>query len=315
MARSTGNIWIASLLAAGALTLGIAGPAAAASHVTQSLTATSSAPRAKGRAKLALKTASKGRFRVVARGLAKHATFDLVVGGVKVGTIATNGGGVGKAKLSTNPKPSEDLLGVDPRGQTVEVRDGGGNDDLVGDMPEDGDSASGGFACCLPEDDGTECDVKTLDACTSKGGTTVAGVTSCIPNPCGATPPGGEGNIVCCFPGSSTGAFVSDDAEAECDDVSMAECAGAGGTVVQATSCEPNPCAPVPPATVTVCCVPHGQEAECEILTPDHCTAQGGTANAAASCESDPCGGSSSDGGQSGDSSDFGSGNSGSTDG
>ena len=303
MGRRAGIIGSAPLLLALALVIDGAGPAGAASHVTQSLTATTNAPGAKGRAKLALKTASKGRFRVMARGLAKGATFDLVVGGVKVGTLTTNRGGAGKAKLATSPKRSEGLLGVDPRGQTIEIRDADGNDDLVGDMP-DQDSTSGAFACCLPDDGGTECDTKTPDECSSKGGTSMDGVSSCIPNPCGAPPHGGEGNVVCCFPGSATGAFVDDDAEAECDDVSTADCAAAGGTVVTATSCDPNPCAAVPPAQVVVCCVPHDGESECEIVTPDRCTAQSGTASSATSCESDPCGGQSSDGEQSGDSGD-----------
>jgi len=75
-----------------------------------------------------------------------------------------------------------------------------------------------------------------------------------------------------------------------------------GGAVVQAPSCDLNPCAPVPPPTVTVCCVPDGSETECEILTPDHCSAANGTPNAAQSCESNPCGGDSGgDGGDGGD--------------
>ena len=298
MTRRHRGLWFATTVAAGVLALGAATTVTAGTRVVGSLTATSHAPGARGRAKLALKSASKGRFRVVARGLAPRSTFDLVVGGVKIGSLATNGSGAGKVKLSTHPKASEGLLGVDPRGETIEVRDDNGDDDLVGDMPDDdGDSASGGFACCVPDDDGTECERKTIDECASEGGITIAGVDSCIPNPCSVTPPGGDEDVVCCFPGSSTGAFVDDDEEAECDDVSTAECAAAGGTVVQGASCEVNPCAPVPPAEVTVCCVPEEDETECEVLTPEHCAAEHGTPNAATSCETHPCGGSTDDDG------------------
>jgi len=291
MSKATAVLGVGATMITALLTVGVARNATAGVHVAQALTATSHAPNARGRAKLALKSASKGRFRVLARGLAPRASFDLVVGGVKVGTFTTNGHGSGKIMLSTHAKPSEGLLGVDPRGKSIEVRDDNGDDDLEGEMPDEGDSAAGAFACCASDDGETECEVKTPDECAARGGTTQAGVDSCIPNPCGVTPPGGEGDVVCCFPGSATGAFLDDESQAECDEVSTKECAAAGGTVVEATSCDPNPCAPVPPSQTTVCCVPDGTETECEILTPDHCSAAHGTPNAATSCESNPCGG------------------------
>src|SRR4029077_12403836 len=71
------------------------------------------------------------------------------------------------------------------------------------------------------------------------------------------------------------------------------ECANEGGLVVTATSCDPNPCSPTPPAPEIVCCVTeqeHGQDAEeCEEITADRCTARGGTASSATSCDPDPC--------------------------
>src|SRR5437899_17650 len=51
--------------------------AAAAVVVRQPLTATSKAPNAKGRAKLVVKTPSKGKFTVAARGLPAGSTFDV----------------------------------------------------------------------------------------------------------------------------------------------------------------------------------------------------------------------------------------------
>jgi hypothetical protein len=283
---------IAAAMVLGALSLGGTSRATAATHVVVGLTATSHAPHAHGRANLVLRTAAKGRLRVNARGLRPDASFDLVIGGIKVASFTTTPAGTGKVKLNTKPHGTTGLLGVDPRGDSIEVRDDNGDDDLDGDMPGGGDSASGAFACCKPDGDGTECEVETPDECTGHGGTSQTGVTSCIPNPCAETP----GDVVCCFAGSSTGAFVDDEHEAECDEVSMQECAAAGGTVVQATSCDPNPCAPVPPSQVTVCCVPDEGEMKCEILPPDLCAVRG-TPNTAVSCEADPCGGHSGDGG------------------
>jgi hypothetical protein len=280
----------ARLLVAGLIAIAATPNAIAGTHIVHGLTATSHAPTARGRAALALKNASKGRFRVVARGLTPGASFDLVVGGVKVASFTTSAGGSGKVKLGTNPRPSEGLLGVDPRGKSIEVRDHNGDEDLDGDMPGDEDSGSGAFACCVPDDDGAECEIETPDECAHHNGTTVTGVDSCIPNPCSDTP-SGEDEVVCCFPGGSAGASVDEESEAGCDDTSTQECAVAGGTVVAATSCEPNPCSAVPPAQVTTCCVPDGSETECEILTPDHCSAVHGTPSSATSCESDPCGG------------------------
>src|SRR5262249_27814068 len=117
MSKATAALEVGATIIMALLTVGLARNATAGVHVAQPLTATSHAPNAHGRAKLALKSASKGRFRVLARGLAPRASFDLVVGGVKVGTFTTNGHGSGKIMLSTHPKPSEGLLGVDPRGK------------------------------------------------------------------------------------------------------------------------------------------------------------------------------------------------------
>ncbi len=299
MSISKPTLWPAAFVITATLAIGTTPSATAGTHVAQGLTATSHAPGARGRANLALKTASKGRFRVAGRGLAAGGSFDLVVGGVRIASFTTNGAGSGKVKLSTNPKRSEGFLGVDPRGKTIAVRDDQGDDDLEGDMPDDDgdDSASGVFACCLSDDDGTECDAVTADECTSEGGMTVAGVDSCIPNPCGAPPPE---DVVCCFPGSTTGAFLDEEAEPECDETSATECAAANGMVVPGTSCDPNPCAPVPPPQVTVCCVADGSESECDVLTPEHCAAVG-TASNATSCDADPCGDGSSDGTGSGE--------------
>ncbi len=181
----------------------------------------------------------------------------------------------------------------------MEVLDDQGDDVLDGEMPDDNpDSAIG---CCVGDDDGeTECEDLTAAECTSEGGTR-SNATSCLPNPCVTTPPP---STVCCFAHSATGAFVDDDPEVECeDDISAAECAAQGGTMVNATSCDPNPCQPSPPPNLVICCVPQGDQgeqegqpqtepAECEHISADECTAAGGTVSSGAtSREPDPCGG------------------------
>jgi hypothetical protein len=282
---------------AGAAMLGLVGVSAAkTTTVKLKLTATAKAPHAKGQTQLVVRRGGKGRFMVLAKRLAPNGTFDVIVGGVKVGTLTTNHGGAGKAKFDTTPNSKETLLGFDPRGDQVVLRDDAGDDDLVGDEPND-DSASG--ACCLGSHDlvsgdhhgggEAECEEMSTADCTKHGGTPNA-AASCLPNPCATTPPPNE-QLICCR-GSAQGAFVEEDPEVECNDVhAPAECADEGGTLVSAASCDPNPCAPTPPSSPAVpCCVSHEGETECRMLTSDSCTAHNGTAANASSCEGDPCG-------------------------
>ena len=262
--------------------------AGAKTQIIRPLSPTTHAPGASGTAKLIMKSASNGRFSVKARHLAGGKSFDVVVNNVKVGTLSTGPGGGGIAKFSTSPKGRNALLGFDPRGARIEVRESdSGDDDLDSGTPGDnGDSAIG---CCLGNQDDeseTECEDLTAAECPSEGGTPTS-ATSCLPNPCATTPP--PPNTVCCLAHSATGAFVDDDAEVECED-DAGECAAHGGTVVQATSCDPNPCQPSPPPNLVICCVSDGGESECEHITADECTADGGTINSATSCDPDPCG-------------------------
>lgn len=284
--------------------------------VTKSpLRGTASAPHANGHARLVLRGATKGRFTVTGHGLAAHRSFDVIVGGIKVGAFVTNANGVGKAKFRTSSGSTAAahgpklLLGFDPRGDKVVVRDGTtSDDDLVGEMPGGGDSTSGAFACCHSDADGEgelECTMKTPSDCAAAGGTSTQ-VRSCVPDPCTPNPPPGT---VCCLPGSAQGAFVRSehdgDSDAECEEVASVEaCMAQGGAVVSATSCDPNPCKSAPPTTV--CCVPgsvdgafvgddgggcdHRNETKCVIHeSPDACTASGGAVVSASSCEPNPC--------------------------
>jgi hypothetical protein len=273
----------------------------AKTKVVQPLSPTVHAPGAHGTAKLVLRTGSTGRFSVKARHLPAGRSFDLVVNKVKVGTITTGPSGGGVARFSTSPTGRAGMLGFDPRGAEIEVRDGDtGDDDLDSDMPDDQpDSAIG---CCVGERDDdheTECEDLTATECATRGGTPTT-ATSCLPDPCGTNPP--SPTSVCCLAQSAAGASEDDDPEVECDaDVSATNCATQGGTVVTATSCDPNPCQPVPPPATIICCVPDGHESECEHVTPDHCTTAGGTPSSATSCDSDPCGGGGGGDGEDGD--------------
>ena len=280
----------------GTLLAGLGTIYAAGGHTARvklGLTATSAAPDARGKSRLTLKGSKHGKFKVLASHLAPNKTYDLIVGGVKVGEIPTGSSGRGKASFKTTPGANDALLGFDPRGDQVVVRDEDSGDDvLAGDMP-DGDATE--TACCITEngdDNETECEDMTPDECMAEGGTPIGvpggtAAVSCLPNPCGTTPPEGE-DIICC-----TNATHDDESEAECEDVSTeAECSTLGGSVVAATSCDPNPCHATPPSNAAACCVTDSEdgETECEVLSSQTCEALGGSAPGAATCDPDPCG-------------------------
>lgn len=285
----------ASAIAIGAMLGVAAGPATAGTvRVKKDLTRTGADTDARGKTELRLRGGAKDRFDVTGSHLAPDSSFDVVVRGVKVGTLTTNHRGSGRVRFSTRPGTRDLTLGFDPRGSTVDVRDDGGHDVLVGDIPSDSLDPSAS-ACCLPHSSGGEnevdCEDLTADACTAAGGT-VQTAGSCLPDPCGSSPVSGTG-IVCCT--NQTG---DDGSESECDDRTQAECAAAGGTVVQAASCDPNPCAPTPPASATACCVPDPSgsgESDCEVTTPEACTALQGTVASGTTCSADPCGSGSGD--------------------
>jgi hypothetical protein len=301
-----GGRWIVVAALAGAVLGALPGEAGARTRIVQALSPTAHAPRARGTAKLVMPSGSKGRFSIKARHLAAGQSFDVVVDKVKVGTLSTGPSGSGIARFSTSPRGRNAMLGFDPRGAEVEVRDAdSGDDDLDTDMPDDTpDSAIG---CCIGEHDDddaqgdeegeSECEELTAAACAAKGGTATT-ATSCLPDPCRQNPP--PSTTVCCLAHDDDGAGEDDDPEVECEHLSESECAARNGTAVQASSCEPNPCRPVPPPELVICCVPDDGDSECERLTPDHCTAAKGTVSSATSCDPNPCapnGGGGDDGG------------------
>jgi len=270
--------------------IGMAVALAAALHVAApaqgrerlETTLSGGASRAAGRVRVLVTDPSRGRFEIRVRGLAPNQGFEVLIGGVKVGTLLTTGGGQGQVRFRSRPRGRDLLLGFDPRGALITLRDANGVDVLLGTVPSGGNSGSGNggkIICCVPDDSGAECEDRTADECAAQGGTPAA-ATSCLPNPCDNAPPV-ETDIVCCIP---------DDSGPECEDRTVAECAAQGGTVVQATSCAANPCAATPPADPDIqCCLPDDSGAECEDRTPAQCAAQGGIDMGPGTCAPNPC--------------------------
>lgn len=237
---------------------------------------------ASGGAKLVVKNRSDGKFEIKAKRLAGDATYDVLVDGVLVGQFTTSGGGSGRLRFRSRPHSKDLLLGFDPRGALVVVRDAAGHDVLAVQLADSGSVGGGDVICCIPDDSGPECEDRTPAECTAAGGT-VTTATSCLPNPCAGTPPPTDADVVCCIP---------DDSGPECEDRTADECALEGGVVVAADSCTPNPCVSVvPPADGDVqCCLPDDSGTECEDRTPAQCAVEGGVNAGAGTCTPNPCG-------------------------
>ena len=287
MRRRAGWTWALATGLAAAMVAAVVVSATAKTRLRNTLTATSHAPGASGLAKLVMRSGSNGRLGIKAKGLPGGQSFDVIVNNVKVGTLVTGASGHGVAKFSTSPKGRFAMLGFDPRGAHMAIREETGEDDLEGDM--DDDTPESAIGCCVGEqdDDGeVECENLTATECQDEGGTPT-GATTCLPNPCGNPPPT---NVVCCQTTSAGGAFVDDDPEVECEE-DVEDCPEEGGVLVEASSCDPNPCQPTPPPNLVICCVSDGEESECEHVTADHCVPPNGTVSTASSCDPDPCGG------------------------
>jgi hypothetical protein len=273
---------------------------------------TAAAPRGSGKAVLTVRNA-KGKMVVSGRNLTPNATFQVVVGGVPIGTFVTTKRGRGRTRFSTQPRGNDQALGTDPRGKHLAVHEmHDGEDELEGDMPGHDTNE---VACCLPDDDGSECEDRDPDRCTNAGGTPQGPASSCSPNPCGGS--AGGALVACCEREDD-----NDGDEAECELRTATACANRHGTVATgATTCDPNPC--VPAGDAIRCCLPeddqggghghgsHGRHVEtrdhggdddgdhgdggddngleCEHLTHQHCIDAGGSDIGIGSCEGDPC--------------------------
>jgi hypothetical protein len=249
----------------------------------QELVSTGADGDARGRAKLRVSDLTDGRFEVRVQRLAAGAPYEILVNGVLVATLTTSAGGSGKVRFRTRPRNDSDLLlGFDPRGAVVVVRDAAGSDVLAVRLSET-TSDDSDVICCIPDDSGPECEDRTPEECAAQGGV-VSTATSCLPDPCaGVVPPGGdEDDVICCLP---------DDSGPECEDRTSAECSAEGGVVVEATSCDPNPCdGVVPPADDDIqCCLADDSGPECEDRTPAECVVDGGVNVGAGVCTVDSC--------------------------
>lgn len=237
---------------------------------------------ANGGLKLIVKNKSDGKLEIKGKKLAANATYDVLVDGVLVGQFTTSGGGSGRLRFRSRPHGTDLLLGFDPRGALVVVRDAAGHDVLASQLAASGTVSGSDIICCIPDDSGPECEDRTPAECTAAGGTATT-ATSCLPNPCAGTPAPTDGDIVCCIP---------DDSGPECEDRTADECALEGGVAVAADSCTPNPCASVtPPADVDIqCCLPDDSGPECEDRTPAQCAVEGGVSAGVGTCTPNPCG-------------------------
>jgi len=263
-----------------AVLVGTSCPAAAKQGIRQALTPIADAD-ASGQVRLVLRTDSNGKFEIRARGLDLNATYDIIVGGIKVGTLTTTPDGRAHVRFRTRPRGNDSLLGFDPRGASVVLRNAAGQDVLGATVPQGNPGQPAEVICCVPDDRGEQCEDRSADECAARGGT-VATATSCLPNPCASTPPV-DVDVVCCIP---------DDSGPECEDRTATECATQGGVVVQASSCDPNPCVATPPTDPDIrCCLPDDNGAECEDRTAAQCAAQGGINMGAGSCLPNPCAG------------------------
>jgi hypothetical protein len=260
-------------------------------RVKQVLKSTSNAPAAGGKVHLATRSASQGRFSIIATHLAADKSFDVIVGGVKVGVLQTSAHGGGRLSFSTHPRRRDILLGFDPHGKDIVVRDQDDGDDvLVGHFP---DHHPGEVACCLADDGAEECESLTEAECRLEGGTPIGvpggTAASCAPNPCATTSPPDD-EIVCC-----TNATHDDENEAECEQLATeAKCANAGGMVIDAASCAHNPCKVTPPSNAAACCIAatddDGEgETECEVVSAEACIAAGGIPAGTPTCSHHPC--------------------------
>src|SRR6185369_1564472 len=171
------------------------------------------------------------------------ATYQAVVSDVLIAELVADDNGRIRTRLRSQPRSSTDmLLGFDPRGSVLIIRNAAGEDVLAGDLPAGGNASDDTkIVCCVPEsgDDGgaAECEDRTPDECIAEGGT-VSTAETCLPNPCDTVTPPSEDDVVCCVP---------DDSGPQCEDRSVEECSAAGGIVVEGASCTDNPCAATPP--------------------------------------------------------------------
>src|SRR5262249_21790280 len=124
-----------------------------------SLASTGVDPDARGKVKLTVRNLTDGRLEIKGQKLDPNATFDVLVNGVLVGQFTTTGGGNGRIRFRSRPRsPSDQLLGFDPRGALVVVRNAAGQDVLAVQLADSGSADPGHAVCCVPAAESAEGD-------------------------------------------------------------------------------------------------------------------------------------------------------------
>ncbi len=187
----------------------------------------------------------RGKLEVRGRKLDPSAVYQITLDGVRIGSFTTARGGAGKARFDTTPNKKAQLLGVDPRGRTLDVVEPNGAVVLSGVLAAGGQIGGADTRCCLPDGGGdgpAECEDRTPAECAAQGGVDL-GPGSCLPNPCDSVtpPPTGGGDVRCCLPDGGG------DGPTECEDRTPAQCAAQGGINIGAGACGAGACAATPP--------------------------------------------------------------------
>jgi hypothetical protein len=242
-------------------------------------------PRARGLAVLVTRRRAgrvEGKLELALRRLQRATDYDVILGDLRIGSFTTRRAGTARVRFRTQPRRGEQLLGSDPRGHLLLVRDAAGRDVLAGRMPGEA-PAEPTVRCCLAD---TGCTEVPAAECAARGGNDL-GAGSCLPDPC-TPPPLPEPPVTCCLGGA---------AAARCEQLAPSACAAQAGTALTVASCTPDPCQPAQPPEDEEdirCCVPDGfGEFDCEELTLTDCLEEepGSTPHGPGDCFDDnPCG-------------------------
>ena len=163
------------------------------------------------------------------------------------------------------------------------VRNAAGQDVLAVQLADSGSVDAGEVICCIPDaDEGAECEDRTPEECAMQGGSVIGQRLRVYRTHAPACHPQSKATRLAAFPTTTArSARIAPPTSAPLE----------GGIVVEATSCDPNPCQPVtPPANEDIqCCLPDNGGAECEDRTPAECAVEGGANAGAGTCTPDPC--------------------------
>ena len=273
-----------------ATALQVSAPAHARDRVGCNLSGDGAA-RASGRVRALISDPSHGRLEVRVRDLPPGQSFDVLVGTVKVGTILTDGGGQGRLRFRSRPHGHDLLLGFDPRGAMITIRDATGTDVLVGTVAARQLEPTTRLRAASPT--------------TAAPSARIAPSKRVRPRAARRRPP-----APACPIRAPTWRRRRTTSSAACRTTAVPNARIAALPNAQPVaasswkprSCTPNPCAATPPADPDIqCCLPDDSGTECEDRTPEQCAAQGGINMGPGSCTPNPCAATPAPGNESGD--------------